>query len=164
MSSSIIFPVVKGANLEGRRFTLPADLEGELNVLLIPFQRWHQEIVDTWIPGLRTLCARYPALRYYEVPTLPAMNPLSRMGIDFGMKMGIPDRAAREATITLYLDKADFRRRLAIHDESTPTVMAVTRAGAIHWRTTGAWRDDVAHALAVLLQAYFDPQGSPTVK
>jgi hypothetical protein len=156
MSATLTFPTVKGANLEGRRFTLPADLEGELNVLLIPFQRWHQELVDTWIPGLRALCARYPALRYYELPTLPAMNPLSRMGIDFGMKMGIPDRAAREATITLYLDKADFRRRLAIPDESTVTVMAVARSGAIHWRTTGAWRDEAGQALATLLQLYFN--------
>lgn len=155
MAATLIFPTVKGANLEGRRFTLPADLEGELNVLLIPFQRWHQELVDTWIPGLRTLCARYLALRYYELPTLPAMNLLSRMSIDFGMKMGIPDRAAREATITLYLDKADFRRRLAIPDESTITVMAVTRSGAIHWRTTGAWRDDAGQALATLLQLHF---------
>ena len=155
MPSPRIFPVVKGANLEGRRFTLPADLEGELNVLLIPFQRWHQEIVDTWVPGLRALLDRYPALRYYELPTLPPMNPLYRMSLDFGMKMGIPDRAAREATITLYLDKAEFRRQLAIPDESTVTVMAVTRSGAIHWRTTGAWRDDAGHALAALLQIHF---------
>lgn len=156
MPSPLTFPVVKGANLEGRRFTLPADLEGELNVLLIPFQRWHQEIVDTWTPGLHKLLARFPALRYYELPTLPSMNPLYRMSIDFGMKMGIPDRTAREATITLYLDKADFRRRLAIPDESTVVVMAVTRDGAIHWRTTGAWCSEADHALTTLLQSYFD--------
>ena len=44
------FPTVAGKNLERNSFHLPRDLDGKLNVLLIAFQRWHQSLVDTWIP------------------------------------------------------------------------------------------------------------------
>jgi hypothetical protein len=154
MAVSTIFPTVKGANLEGRRYVLPRDLEGEVNVLLIPFQRWHQDLVDTWVPVLRQMMARYPALRYYELPTLPPMNPIYRMSLDLGMKMGIPDRAAREATITLYLDKEAYRRALDIPDETTIVVMLVTPTGDILWRTTGAYTEETGRGLIVALQLH----------
>ncbi len=157
MSTAIRFPTVKGSNLEGRRYVLPQDLEGEVNVLLIPFQRWHQELVDTWVPALRALMARYPAMRYYELPTLPRMNPIYRMSLDYGMKLGIPDRAAREATITLYLDKDAYRHALAIPDEDTIVVMLVTPAGDILWRTTGAHSVERERSLEVALALHNRP-------
>ncbi len=131
------FPQVSGSNLEGRRYRLPNDLEGEINLLFIPFQRWHQEWVDTWVPFARQLQAEQPGFRYYELPTLPRMNPLYRMSLDYGMKMGILDRAAREATITLYLDKESYRKALEIPDEETVIVMLVNRRGEILWRSEG---------------------------
>ena len=151
MNAEIRFPTVKGSNLEGRRYVLPDDLEGEVNVLLIPFQRWHQDLVDTWSPALRGLMARYPAMRYYELPTLPRMNPIYRMSLDYGMKMGIPDRAAREATITLYLDKDAYRHALGIPGEETIVVMLVTPAGDILWRITGAHSPESERGLVVAL-------------
>jgi hypothetical protein len=151
------FPTVKGANLEGRRYELPRDLEGVVNVLLIPFQRWHQELVDTWMPALRQIMARHPELRAYELPTLPRMNLIYRMSLDYGMKMGIPDRAVREATITLYLDKDAYRHALDIPDEATIVVMLVTPAGDILWRTTGAYTEEAGRALAVAIQLVTTP-------
>ncbi len=44
------FPTVKGSNLAGKEFTLPADFEGELNVVALAFQMWHQNEVNTWMP------------------------------------------------------------------------------------------------------------------
>ena len=131
------FPKVSGSNLEGRRFQLPGDLEGELNLLFIPFQRWHQDWVDTWVPFAQELQAEIQGLRYYELPTLPRMNPLYRMSLDLGMKMGIPDRAAREATITLYLDKDAYRQALQIPSEDTIVLLLIDRMGTILWRTKG---------------------------
>ena len=43
-------PTMSGFNLERRKYTLPEDLEGEMNLLLVPFQRWQQLLVDTWAP------------------------------------------------------------------------------------------------------------------
>ncbi len=145
------FPKVSGSNLEGRRYRLPGDLEGELNLLFVPFQRWHQDWVDTWIPFTQQLQAQVKGLRYYELPTLPRMNPFYRMSLDLGMKMGIPDRAAREATITLYLDKDAYRQALQIPSEETIVVLLVDRMGTILWRTEGPYDDAKAAELNALL-------------
>lgn len=145
------FPRVEGSNLEGRKFTLPGDLEGERNLLFIPFQRWHQAWVDTWVPFARQLSETVPGLRYYELPTLPRMNPIYRMSLDYGMKMGIPDRAAREATITLYLDKEAYRSALAIPTEETVVTLLVTRNGEILWRTEGPFTPEKGASLTSLL-------------
>ncbi len=152
------FPTVSGSNLEGERFTLPRDLAGELNLLFIPFQRWHQDWVDTWIPAAKQLAAAYPEFRYYELPTLPQMNPFARISIDFGMKMGIPDRAARAATITLYIDKEQYRRALDIPSEQTITLLLVERSGNILWRATGPYAPDIARELGAVVQVYFAVQ------
>lgn len=154
------FPHVSGYNLEGRRYNLPGDLEGEVNLLFIPFQRWHQDWVDGWMPAAQRLKAAYLGLQVYEVPTLPAMNRFARMGIDLGMKMGIPDRAVREATITLYLDKDAYRRALEITSEETIYLMLVTRAGDILWRAEGPYAPATAEAL---VQALAEHLGAPVV-
>ena len=154
------FPHVSGYNLEGRRYHLPGDLEGEVNLLFIPFQRWHQDWVDGWMPAAQRLKAAYLGLQVYEVPTLPAMNRFARMGIDLGMKMGIPDRAVREATITLYLDKDAYRRALEITSEETIYLMLVTRAGDILWRAEGPYAPATAEAL---VQALAEHLGAPVV-
>jgi len=154
------FPQVSGYNLEGRRYNLPGDLEGEINLLFIPFQRWHQDWVDGWMPAAQRLRAAYPGLHVYEVPTLPAMNLFARMGIDLGMKMGIPDRAVREATITLYLDKDAYRRTLEIASEETIYLMLVTRRGEILWRGDGPY---AAATAASLTQALAEILGAPVM-
>jgi hypothetical protein len=154
------FPQVSGYNLEGRRYNLPGDLEGEINLLFIPFQRWHQDWVDGWMPAAQRLRAAYPGLHVYEVPTLPAMNLFARMGIDLGMKMGIPDRAVREATITLYLDKDAYRRTLEIASEETIYLMLVTRRGEILWRGDGPY---AAATAASLTQAVAEILGAPVM-
>lgn len=159
------FPQVSGYNLEGRRFHLPGDLEGAVNLLFIPFQRWHQEWVDEWMPAAQRFKAAYPALHIYEVPTLPAMNLFARMGIDLGMKLGIPDRAVRAATITLYLDKDAYRRALDIASEETIYLMLVTRTGDILWRAEGPYStaivESLAQALALHLGAPVEPTAAP---
>ena len=147
----MLFPKVSGSNLEGRRYRLPGDLEGELNLLFIPFQRWHQDWVDTWVPFARELQAEIQGLRYYELPTLPRMNPFYRMSLDMGMKMGIPDRAAREATITLYLDKDAYRQALQIPSEDTIVVLLIDRMGMILWRTEGPFDEAKAADLRAFL-------------
>lgn len=154
------FPTVTGSNLEGQRFTLPRDLAGELNLLFIPFQRWHQDWVDSWVTTAQQLVATYPGLRYYELPTLPQMNPFARMSIDFGMKMGIPDRAARSATITLYLDKERYRQALEIQSEQTITLLLVERSGEILWRAEGPFAQDIARRLGAVVQFYFAPRSA----
>lgn len=146
------FPTVTGSNLERRKYQLPQDFEGDLNLLFIAFQQVHQYDVNTWLPLAKRLAAAYPGLCYYELPTIREMNIFSRAMIDGGMRVGIPDRQAREATITLYLKKDAFRRALDLPHENDIYVLVVDRQGHVLWRTSGRNSAEKSAALQEFLE------------
>jgi hypothetical protein len=133
------FPQVTGSNLERRRFTLPGDLEGDLNLLFLAFWQRHQSLVDSWMPLANRLREQRNDLVAYELPVIQSRSRVSQWFIDGGMRAGIPDRRIRELTITLYLDKPPFLDALDISDDRTIQVLLVDRSGRVVWRTAGAW-------------------------
>jgi hypothetical protein len=145
------FPLVEGANLEDRRFRLPEDFEGGRNIVLIAFEREQQAEVDTWLPLARSLESEIPGVRSYELPTIRELPGVLRGWITGGMARGIPDAQARASTITLFLDKDEFRRALQIRSEKTITVVVTDREGRICWQTTGTWTPEKEAALRRVL-------------
>jgi hypothetical protein len=145
--SMVVFPTVQGTNLEGKEYILPRDFEGRCNLLFVAFKREQQEMVDTWVPAARYLGSTYPELRYYELPTIKHLNAMTRWFINRGMRGGIPDPAARAATITLYIDKEPFRRALSIESEETITILLLDRAGHVLWRSEGPRTDETTREL-----------------
>jgi hypothetical protein len=141
------FPEARGSNLEGREFTLPADFDGDLNLVFIAFQRGQQALVDTWLPFAKDIAARHARLRYYELPTIYEANSVVRWFINNGMRRGISDVTAREATITLYLDKEAFRRALQIPHEDTIYILLVDAEDRVVWRADGTYTGD--HGMAI---------------
>lgn len=141
------FPTVSGKNLERNSFQVPSDLDGALNVLLIAFQRWHQSLVDTWVPFLQQIEEKHADVRYYELPTIQQLNPFSRIFINEGMRAGISDPTARERTITLYLDKKAFREALDLPHEDDIFVLLVDRKGRVLWRASGGLTPEKAESL-----------------
>jgi len=135
------FPDCAGSNLQGRRFRLPADFEGDYNVVLIAFRRAQQYDVETWLPLLRRLRRQYPALRYYELPVVWGVPRLRQLLLDVGLRLGIPRRSTRKKTITLYPDRGAFCQALDIPDESAIMVALVDRGGLVLWRTLGAYNE-----------------------
>ena len=105
------FPKLTAANLQKKTLSLPEDFAGERNLLLIAFQRKQQKNVDTWLREMKRFEST-PDFHYYELPTLGKLNPIARWFINRGMRSGIPDPEARARTITLYLDKAEFKKAL----------------------------------------------------
>jgi ATP synthase subunit 10 len=149
--SSLRFPAVMGRSLTGRSMALPADLEGDVNLVVVAFKRHQQEDVDTWTPYLRPLAARRPALRVYELPTLSSGLGIVRSFIDGGMRRGIPDSAVRAATVTLYIDKNPFKAALEIPDEDRVQLFLVERGGRIRWRGAGRYTPEVFEQLEAAL-------------
>ncbi len=147
------FPTISGSNLLREKRNLSDDFAGDLNVLLIAFQRWQQSLIDTWIPFARRLERMNSDVRYYELPTIQSMNRVSRMFINEGMRAGIPDPLARERTITLYLDKSAFRQALDLDDEDDIYILLVDRKGKVLWRAEGAFSKEKGDALAVAIGA-----------
>ena len=135
------FPSVTAPNLAGRNMRLPADFAGDLNLVLIAFQREQQADIDTWLEPGRRLTAAFPRLACYELPVLGKMNPIFRRFIAEGMRSGIPDPTARATTITLHLDKPGFRASLGLEREDSVYALLVDRKGVVHWRAAGRWTD-----------------------
>ncbi|MBN1195966.1 MAG: hypothetical protein JXA62_01015 [Candidatus Aminicenantes bacterium] len=148
------FPDVMSKDLNGKIWTLPADLAGRPALLLVAFQRRHQSLVDDWLQTVTDLESDYPLLQVLELPVIAALNPAARWFINSGMRGGIPDRAARGRTITLYLDKEAFRSALNIEDEETITAFLLDMDGRVAWRHSGprteAAGGELRNALALL--------------
>ena len=146
------FPVVSGFNLNRQEYEFPRDFGGDYNLVILPFQQYQQQIVNTWIPFAQELEASFPGFIYYELPTIYEMPVLSRTFLNEGMRAGIPDQTARERTITLYLDKQAFKSALDIPSEDDIHVFLVNRDGEILWRTAGVYTSDKANELLQFIQ------------
>ena len=148
------FPAAEGVNLQRQRVLLPSGLPGDLNILIIAFQRWQQAMIESWVPFVEELEQTHPGVRYYELPTLEGRDSLSRTLINEGMRAGIRDVRARQRTITLYVDRAAFRSALDLPDESTIYVLLVNRRGRVVWRGEGALTADKSQALLRAIQTH----------
>jgi hypothetical protein len=136
---NITFPKISTVNLEGVKFELPGDFKGKLNIIIIAFKREQQDLINEWIPFMEGLVNKNQNLAYYELPTLKTSYSLFRGIIDGGMRAGIPDKNARERTITLYLNKKAFMKELDIPDEKTIYILLINKEGKIIWRTRGGY-------------------------
>jgi hypothetical protein len=145
------FPTVSGQDLLRRKVKLPSGLEGQLNLVLVAFQRWHQALIDSWLPAVTQLEDSYPGLRHYELPVLARMDLLVGTFINEGMRAGIPDPATRAGTITLYLDKAAFLQSLDLPGDDDIYVLLIDRKGTVLWRASGAFTPASAQSLAETL-------------
>jgi hypothetical protein len=153
LQSGPYFPVVSGFNLNRQEFEFPRDFERELNLVIVPFQQYQQNTVNTWLPAVQEIETAFPGFIYYEMPTIYEMPVLSRTFINEGMRAGIPDQTSRERTITLYLNKAEFKSALEIPNEEDIFLFLVNRDGEILWRTTGAYSAEKADELVQVMEA-----------
>jgi hypothetical protein len=153
LAQNVVFPSVSGSNLEQRPFNLPQDFEGKLNLVALAFEQWQQNDVNSWLPTVATLQGLYPNLKFYELPTLTQFNGLFQSAIDGGMRAGIPDKATREVTITLYLDRAAFMRSLEIPDIKNIVLLLVDNEGNIYWRGQGPFDETQSENLGRTLTA-----------
>ena len=147
------FPRVEGSNLEGKRFALPTDFETEYNVVIVAFRREQQADVDSWLPFLRQQKVLARGVRVYELPTLSRSYRWMRGVSDGGMARGIPEKATREVTITLYIDKTPFKQALAISTEDQIVTLIVARDGRVLGRVDGKFSTASGTGLSAVLNS-----------
>lgn len=139
MSVKTTFPTVEGRNLLGESLVFPRDLAGELNLIFVAYHAWQQAAVDTWAPLAQSLEARVPGFTFYELPVVGQMNVAQQQLLDYWMRTGITDRGTRARTITLYIDRAAFRRQLGLPDEGAIALLLVRRDGQVQWQGAGPY-------------------------
>lgn len=145
------FPRLPVRDLEGRDLTLPADLAGRRNVVILAFQMRQQRLVDSWVPWLDERAATDDELRVYEVPMIGTGWRPVRGWIDGGMRRGIPDPAVRRRTLTAYVPLGPATAELGITETSDIWLFLVDGDGIVHWRGRGRHRPEVAAELDVAL-------------
>jgi hypothetical protein len=148
------FPALESETLEKQSVQLPQDFQGERNLLLIAFEREQQKDIDTWLTQMKRYEDIDKEFRYYEIPTIEKMNRFMRWFINTGMRHGIPDKKARERTITLYIDKEPFKKSLQIPDEKKIYAMVVDRSGNVLWRATGPYDEANGKSLREFLEEW----------
>ena len=150
------FPIIQGRNLNFQKQEIPNDLGGELNLIIIPFKRWQQDSVDSWVPSLNRFQEFFPKFRFYEVPILNKKWIIEKNYIDGGMRQGIPNNSTRERTITVYLDKNVFKNQLDISSESKIKLFLVSSNHEIIWQNEGPNSAEAENSLTSFLQKYFN--------
>ncbi|MEM7649564.1 MAG: hypothetical protein AAF283_10305 [Cyanobacteria bacterium P01_A01_bin.70] len=150
------FPVVSGFNLLGDQFFLPSDLTTPYSVVILVYDQPQQSDVYTWVPLLEAIETDFADVRYYELPTLPEFNAAFRAQVDRWMIDGIPDEAARDRTITLYLDVEAFNQRLGIDNPDEIQLLLITSEGDLLWRESGAFSAAKGQALQNRIRSLVD--------
>jgi hypothetical protein len=154
------FPAVRGRSLLGSWLALPSDLPAERTLVVVAFQRWHQDRVDRWIrravavgipPTPRGVSGLMP-VAVVEVPVLSARWQPTRRFIDGGMTAGIGDPDVLARTITVYTGVPAFQRSLAISGSDDVHALVVRRDGVILARGHGDPDDEQWEEVASVLR------------
>ena len=132
-----VFPRLEARSLDGRTYHLPGDLEGENNLVIVGFEWWQQDLIDSWLPALEELVTRRTDLRIYELVVMPRSYLPARPTIDGGMARGIPEEVVRARTLTAYTDLPRALARLGLRDTRDVALFLVERSGRVCWRARG---------------------------
>jgi hypothetical protein len=146
-----VFPTLKGADLNGRSLTLPADFPGPFSLVFVAFKRRQQADVDSWRPFVETTRKKRPSLAVFELPTIARGYRLMQFVIDNGMRSGISDPETRAATVTLYTNVKAFTRALGIRTTRQIAVLVVTPAGEVLGKVSGRYSTELAASINKVL-------------
>ena len=133
------FPRISARNLEGQTVEVPGGLTGRMNLVVLAFLREHQYPIETWLPHLAGLEAKYPGLEVWEVPALSRHYRIWRGAIDGGMRAGIPDPRVRSHTLTSYLDLHGLQDSLGLRDLDDIRLYLLDGGGKVRWEGSGGY-------------------------
>jgi hypothetical protein len=148
-----VFPELKAQNLEGKILSLPGEFSGDLNLVLIAFERDQQREVDSWLEAQPEIFKGHPGIPCYEISTMGKEYKMARFLIDRSLRYGISNQEQRARTFTLYIDKAPFEQSMHITNERRIAVLLVDRKGKVMWREEGLYYDIKGNSLKNALSA-----------
>jgi hypothetical protein len=146
------FPTVSSYTLGKQRVTLPADLHGDRNLLLLYFDLTQQADVDNWNGIIDRWRASDPSLTTYTSLVSSQKNFLSRWWQNASMR-GATDSSHWPTTLPLYVNKHDFEHKLAISSEKQVVLLLLDRKGHVLSRISGPPTDASRAAMRDALHA-----------
>lgn len=133
----LIFPAITSYSLDKVKVNLPADLEGQLNLLLISFEPEQQKEVNTWLPVAQALQHTNFNFRWYRMPVSNHENFIFRWWENSSMRSDETDPETWHWIVPLYVNKDEFRRALQIPNERSIVALLTDKQGRILWRAFG---------------------------
>jgi hypothetical protein len=135
---STVFPGTLSYRLDKAKVTLPDDLEGTTNLLLISFEPEQQKEIDTWVPAAQALQHTDFNFRWYRLPVSSRENFIFRWWENSSMRSDETDPETWHWIIPLYVNKDEFRRALQIPNEHDVVALLTDKQGHVLWRASGA--------------------------
>ena len=145
--AKMMLPRVESADLNGKAFVLPDDFSAPRTLLLVAFEREHQDLIDGWVEGLEL---KPTDKDWFEMPTVGAMSPMRQKFLDGAMRSGIRGENMRSRVVTLYTDRKKFIAPLGKTKTDTIYVVVAGPKGEVLTMQSGAF--DQAKAAKITAQ------------
>jgi hypothetical protein len=153
----VVFPTVSFQTLSKERVTLPADLHGDRNLLLLYFDLTQQREIDDWNDVIDRWRASDPSLTSYTLLVSPQKNIFSRWWQNASMRNASPDANRWPTTLPIYVDKRAFERKLDVPSEKQVVLLLTDRKGRVLSRVIGSSTDNSRNAMKAALAAAGSP-------
>ena len=149
-----VFPSIASYALDKNKITLPGDLAGQLNLLLISFQPEQEKQVDTWMPVAQALQHTNFNFRWYRLPVSEHENFIFRWWENSSMRSEETDPETWRWIVPLYVNKLEFRSALQIPNERSVVALLVDKQGQVLWRASGSLTPELRAGLTAAVASH----------
>ncbi len=137
-AGAVTLPRVELADLEGKENVFPKDLPNKYNFFIFGFAHEQKELTQTWIDPVLEMQKTQTELSVFKVPVIDKKNAAIRTMIRNGMRTGISGSAARQRTLTMFVDKDLFVKAIGQKDDTQPVAIVFDQTGKVLWQAVGA--------------------------
>jgi hypothetical protein len=141
-TKQVTFPPVTSYSLDKQKVAIPAELEGQIDLLLISFKEEQQNDIESWMPTAQALQHSNFQFRYYELPVAEKENFIFRWWESSSMRSDQSDPETWHWIIPLWLDRRKFLADLDIPNDKQVIALLVDRQGHVLWRASGPMTQD----------------------
>jgi hypothetical protein len=141
------FPSITSFSLDKNKITLPTELQGQIDLLLLSFKEEQQNDINSWMPAAQAIQHLNFQFRYYQLPVAEKENFIFRWWETSSMRSDQTDPEALHWIVPVWVDRRKFFDDLAIPNDKQVVVLLVDRQGKVLWRSSGPMTADKRTAL-----------------
>jgi hypothetical protein len=145
------FPRMDGTNLLLESVTVPDDLSGEYQLIVIAYDTDQQIYVDKWLRPLEDLNEDYPQMTGYYLPLLPQDTRDAAVAILGGMTLAAKSDEDRERTVVIFTDVDAFNSLTDVPDKEEVQLFLLDSSGVVRWHGSGAYQPETLDSLKAVL-------------
>ena len=134
---SFFLPTIDVRSLIGTNLIWPNDLDSALTIIIVAYQLWHQDTINSWTESFLDIKKNFTQLDMYTLLVIEYRYRLIRWFIDNGIKRTMQNATLLNSTFTSYTSVDLFRKSLDIRDTKSISVLLVNNLGGVLWSSRG---------------------------